>query len=219
VTVPLARAGFQVTAVDVSGEMLAALATRLEGEAGDVRRRVEMEEQDLRRLHLDRLFRFICMPFNSFLLFSLPQERQQVLDGVRELLAPSGAFGFEAFTPDPARMVPSHEWETDLEHEIDDPGGGGRVRVVRQIKRDIDLGRQVLRSRFRHRIHRADGGAELAAWEDELELAFMFPRELDLLLERQGFRVHSRHGGPNQEPYQPTSKDVQPQYLVARVAP
>lgn len=205
--------------MDVSGEMLAALGMRLLGEAEDVRRRVEPVEQDLRRLHLDRLFRFICLPFNSLLLFSLPHERQQLLDGVREHLAPSGAFGFEVFTPDPARLQPSLDWEVDLEHDIDDPRGGGRVHVQRQILRDADLGRQVLRSRFRHRVSSAGaGGAELAAWEDELELAFMFPRELDLMLEHQGFRVESRHGGPNMEPYQPTSEDVQPQYVVARRA-
>jgi hypothetical protein len=59
----------------------------------------------------------------------------------------------------------------------------------------------------------------VAAWEDELDIAYMFPREVELLLERQGFRARSRHGGPDGEDYEPTLDDMQPMYVVAQLVP
>jgi SAM-dependent methyltransferase len=217
VCLPLARAGFSVTAVDSAPDMLSVLREALDGEPEAVRRRVEPIEQDMRRLWLDRLFRFICLPFNSFLLLNQPHERQAMLDRVREHLAPSGAFAFEVFTPDPLRLAAPPAWEVDVEVEADDPGGEGTVHVVRENRRTVDYGRQVMRLEFRSRVTRGD--VELAAWEDQLDIAYIFPRELELILERQGFRIHERFGGPDGEAYAPTPDAVHPQFMVAQLVP
>jgi hypothetical protein len=204
--------------------MLDTLRRRLTKEPDAVRRRVELVRQDMRRLQLDRLFRMVCLPFNTLLMLAQPHDRYEALAGVREHLAPSGAFAFDVFTPDPARLTSASEWEIDLEHEANDPEAG-RVRVRRDILRHVDQGRQLMRSRFRYRITRVGaagevaGDGELASWEEEMEIAYIFPRELELLLERQGFRMWTRHGGPDGRAYDPTAEDVQPQYVVARLQP
>ncbi len=218
ITLPLARAGFHVTAVDSSPDMVEILERRLAAEPAAARRLVEPVRQDIRRLHLDRLYRLVCLPFNTLLMLSQPHDRQQALDHVREHLAPSGAFAFEVFTPDPERLRRSEGWEVDLDHEIDDPGEG-RLRVRREIERDVDMGRQLLVTRFRCRVARAADDHELANWQEEMSLAYIFPRELDLLLERQGLRVGARYGGPDMRPYEPGPGDVQPQYVVAQLVP
>lgn len=219
VTLPLARAGFQVTAVDSSPDMLEVLRRRLGAEPAEVRGRVDVVHQDIRRLRLERLYRFICLPFNTFLMLTEPHDRQQALDAVREHLAPSGAFALEAFTPDPQRLRSSLDWEVDIEHEVEDPDGEGRLHIRRDIIRQVDIGGQLMHNRFRHRVTSAADGRELAAWEDQMSLAIVFPRELDLVLERQGFRVLARYGGPDMRPYAPTEADIQPQYVVAQPAP
>jgi SAM-dependent methyltransferase len=211
----MARAGLRVTALDSSADMLALLGARLSDEGAGAR--VEPVQADIRRFQFDRLFRFACMPFNTLLMFSQPHERHQVLDRVREHLAPSGAFAFDVFTPDPKLLRPSATWELDLEHDAEDPGGEGLVHIRRDIWRDIDYGSQTMRSRFRHRVSR--GGVTLVAWEDELQVSYIFPRELDLLLERQGFRVQARYGGPDKRPYKPSPEDIQPQFVVAQLIP
>ena len=218
ITLPLARAGFHVTAVDSSPDMVEILERRLAAEPEAARRLVEPVRQDIRRLHLDRLYRLVCLPFNTLLMLSQPHDRHQALNHVREHLAPSGAFAFEVFTPDPERLRPSDGWEVDLEHEIDDPREG-RLRVRREVERDVDLGRQLLNTRFRCRVARTVDDAELASWGEEMSVAYIFPRELDLLLERQGFRVKARYGGPDMRPYEPRPGDVQPQYVVAQLLP
>ncbi|MDQ6747905.1 MAG: class I SAM-dependent methyltransferase [Candidatus Dormibacteraeota bacterium] len=216
VALPMARAGFRVTALESAAAMLGVLEGKLAVEPDDVRGRVEMVAGDMRKFDLDRLFRFIYLPFNTLLMLVEPHERQGMLERVREHLAPSGAFAFDIFTPDPRYLVDRPEWVMELDFETDDPELGP-VRVQREQRSSHDLGRQVKRIWFRNRV--LSGTREVAMWEDVLELAFIFPRELQLLLERQGFRVRSRHGGPAGETYAPTPEDVQPMYVVAQLVP
>jgi SAM-dependent methyltransferase len=216
VVLPMARAGYRVAAVDTSEAVLEQLAQRLSEEPEPVRERVQPLRQDMRRLKLDRLFRFIYLPFNTMLVLLQPHDRQAMLDRVREHLAPSGAFAFDIFTPDPARLV-DDDWTTDLEVEADDPGGDGRVHVRRDCRRKMDYGRQTMRLHFRSVITRGD--IELARWEDEMDLAYIFPRELELILERQGMRIEHRYGGAEGQPYEPVSGNLQQQFIVAQLLP
>jgi SAM-dependent methyltransferase len=216
VTLPLARAGFRVTALESARPMLATLETKLAHEPDLVRDRVESVADDMRRFELDRLYRFICLPFNTMLMLSQPHERHHMLERVREHLAPSGAFAFDIFTPDPRYLQDQPDWVMELDFEVED-AEFGVVRVQREQRAAHDLGRQVKHIWFRNRV--LSGDREVAAWEDDLELALMYPRELELLLERQGFRIKTRHGGPGAEPYAPTPGNVQPMYVVAQLVP
>jgi len=216
VALPMARAGYRVAAVDTSETMLEQLAQRLSEEPEPVRERVQPLRQDMRRLKLDQLFRFIYLPFNTMLVLLQPHDRQAMLDRVREHLAPSGAFAFDIFTPDPVRLV-DDDWSTDLEVEADDPGGEGRVHVRRDCRRKMDYARQTMRLHFRSVITRGD--IELARWEDEMDLAYIFPRELELILERQGMRIEHRFGGAEGQPYEPVSGNLQQQFIVAQLLP
>jgi SAM-dependent methyltransferase len=216
VALPLARAGFRVTALDRSPEMLGRLRARLGAEPEEVGRLVELVEQDLRGFALDRLYRLIYLPFNTLLTLSTPPDRFRALERVREHLAPSGAFAFEVFTPDPRRLVEEPDWVVELEFETED-AEAGTVHVLRERRRAFDFAAQTMHVEFRHRIARGD--EELAAWEDSLDIAYIFPRELELLLERQGLRIRRRYGGGDFRAYSPTADDVQAQFVVAEIAP
>lgn len=218
VALPMARAGFRVTALDVATPMLDRLRRRLATEPPLVRGRVEIVEQDMRRFALDRLFRFIYLPFNTLLVLAEPEERQAMLNAVRAHLAPSGAFAFDIFTPDPEILALDRtQWRVEFEHDAVDAEVGEQVHVVREMRMRPDYGRQLNRVEFRHTITR--GGEPLAGWEDELLLAYIFPRELELILEREGFRVEARYGGPDRRPYNPGPGNIQQAYVVARPAP
>ena len=216
VALPLARAGFRLTALESAPPMAGLLREKLQAEAPAVRDRVEVVDGDMRRFNLDRLYRFIYLPFNTLLMLAQPHERQKMLERVREHLAPSGAFAFDIFTPDPALLADVEEWAMQLDFEADDPELG-RVRVQREHRSAHDLGRQVKHLWFRNRI--LAGGDVVTEWADELDLALLYPRELELLLERQGFRIKTRHGGPDGEEYAPTPINVRPMYVVAQLVP
>ncbi|MHB8507455.1 MAG: class I SAM-dependent methyltransferase [Candidatus Dormibacteria bacterium] len=217
VAMPMLEAGFRVTAVDSSADMLASLERRAAQLDEVSRGRLEVVEQDMRRFRLERLFRFIYLPFNTLLVLPQPHERQRMLERVREHLAPSGAFAFDIFTPDPRRLVDDEKWEVDIAEEVDDPGGEGRLHVLREHQRHFDYGRQVMHVDWRLRISRGD--VVLSTSDTAMDLCYIFPRELELLLERQGFRVKARYGGPGGEAYLPSLGDMQPQYVVAQLEP
>ena len=212
----MARAGFRVTALESAPDMAAGLERKRSTETAEVADRIEVVAGDMRRFNLDRLYRFIYLPFNTMLMLTQPFERQGMLERVREHLAPSGAFAFDIFTPDPAKLTDPPGWITELDFEVEDPEHGA-VRVRRDRSSQTDLGRQVRHFWFRNRIHRGD--QQVGGWDDQLEIAMVYPRELELLLERQGFRIKTRHGGPNREGYAPTLANVQPMYVVAQLTP
>jgi SAM-dependent methyltransferase len=216
VSLALARGGFRVTALESAPAMARLLRERAAGEPEPVSERLEVVDGDMRRFSLDRLFRFVCLPFNTLLMLPQPHDRQQLLTAVREHLAPSGGFGFDIFTPDPRLLMEVPHWTPQLDFEAQDPDYG-TVRVEREHRAHTDLGRQVRHLRFRNRV--TAGDKVVGLWEDDLDLAVMFPRELELLLERQGFRIVTRHGGPEGQPYAPTADNVQPMYVVAQLIP
>lgn len=217
VALPMLHEGFRVTALDSSEDMLETLRRRAAPDDEVTRERLETVRQDMRKFQLDRLFRFIYLPFNTLTAMALPHERQNLLTRIREHLAPSGAFAFDIFTPDPELLHDEADWIVDLEHEAEDPLGEGTVHVLRERQRAFDYGRQVMHVDWRTAVRR--NGELLATWESQMDLAYIFPRELELLLERQGFRIKNRYGGPEREAYEPGPEDMQPQYVVAQLAP
>ena len=62
-------------------------------------------------------------------------------------------------------------------------------------------------------------GDQVAQWDNDYTIAFIYPNELDLLLERQGFKIEARYGGAEMTPYAPTADDFQPQFVVAKIEP
>jgi anti-sigma factor RsiW len=57
--------------------MVEILERRLAAEPAAARRLVEPVRQDIRRLHLDRLYRLVCLPFNTLLMLSLWKSSQR----------------------------------------------------------------------------------------------------------------------------------------------
>lgn len=84
VTLDLARAGHDVTALDLDGELLAELLARADG--------LELETivADARSFALDRRFMLCIVPMQTIQLFGGAQGRAAFLRGAREHLLPDG---------------------------------------------------------------------------------------------------------------------------------
>lgn len=61
ISLPLARAGVMVTALDISRPLLDALLEK----AGEERLRIDVVKADIRSFSPNRKFRLIILPFNS----------------------------------------------------------------------------------------------------------------------------------------------------------
>ena len=100
VTIPLARAGHEVVAVDASPAMLAKLRARVAALPSAVARRITVVQGDLRQFDLGRKFPLAIAVFNVLEHLYTRVELDACLRCVRAHLAPAGAFAFDVQLPD-----------------------------------------------------------------------------------------------------------------------
>ncbi len=186
--VGLAAAGHRVMGVDYDAGMLA-IAKRKRDAAGILPRDLELVRGDLLRLKLGERFDWICLLFNTFLNFTSLEAQDAVLRGVVGHLKPRGRFWLDIFQPNLALLA--QESSTDLDPFVFHvPALGRTVFKVTDIKRDPSV--QVQRVTFRY-VWFDDQGREQRE-RTEFDLTFIFPRELRLLLERNGLKIERMYG-------------------------
>ncbi len=99
VTLPMARAGARVVAVDLSTQLSAALEGALTSEPSGVRRRVTVKLGDMRSLRLGRTFPLVLAPSDTFSHLYTRTDVEAFLACVRAHLAPGGTFVFDMAWP------------------------------------------------------------------------------------------------------------------------
>lgn len=101
VTVPLARAGSAVVAVEREPAMLAGLRERLDREPEEVRARVTVVAADATALDLGERFERVLFPFNGLAHLHAAEAQSAFFSRVRRHLAPAGLFAFDLWLPEP----------------------------------------------------------------------------------------------------------------------
>ena len=180
ITIPLARAGFEMVGLDVSGSMLRQ-ARKKADEAGA---RVEWALADYRKFRLDRAFALIIIPFNGIAHLHDLADIESFLKCVKEHLAPEGRFIIDFFNPrlellvrDPSKRYPAGSY----------PHPDGKGEVVITENNSYDTTTQINAIRWYYQI---DGEESC----EELKMRLFFPRELKALLHYNGFAVESSFG-------------------------
>jgi SAM-dependent methyltransferase len=180
ITLPMARAGVSVVAMDLSATMLSALRDKLRAELPEVRARVEVVRGDMRQKKLGRRFSLIICPFNTFLHLYTRRDVERFLARVREHLLPRGELCFDLSLPD-AEELARDPARPHFAPRFRYPGVG----VVRYREHfDYDALRQVL---FVSMEFMPKSGA--ASWVTPLCHRQFFPQELEALLHYNGFRI------------------------------
>jgi SAM-dependent methyltransferase len=194
ITLPIARDGIPIHALDASPDMLARLRRKLDEEPADVRSRVTVVEGDMRRFQLPERFALVIAPFRAFLHNLTDEDRLACARRVREHLRPGGCFAFNVFHPS-LEFMAQHmgplkgTWR--LMSTYDRPDGGF---VVRSENTRFDGVRHVLHAQLRFEEYGADGVLGRTSLQ-RLEIAYLFPDEIRWMLERAGFRSVEIHGG------------------------
>lgn len=126
VSIPLARDGHEVWALDASPAMLAELEGRLAAEPSDVRGRVRAVRGRLDDFVLDRSFALVMVAMNTLQVLLDPVERDECFRRMAEHLAPRGEVVFDVALPDRGEILASLGVERDgMTHE--DPSSGALI--------------------------------------------------------------------------------------------
>jgi SAM-dependent methyltransferase len=183
IAILLARAGSDVTAVELSENMIE--VGRKKGAP------VEWIRGDMRTVKVGRRYRLAVCAFNSFLCLPSVDDALAFLHNAREHLQPGGLLGIEvsAFSPE----------------ELYDPPGGTQLRhdFTRELPRGdlnrfstsrYDAASQVLTMRLFYELYEASGELRSRRAHD-LTIRVTGRDELGLMLRLAGFEVETVYGG------------------------
>jgi len=98
VALPLCQRGLQVTGIDASEAMIAALRAKRGGDA------IEVLQGSFVDFDLDARFDLIYVVFNTFFSLQTQDEQVRCFQSVADHLTPEGVFLIEAFVPDLGRF-------------------------------------------------------------------------------------------------------------------
>jgi SAM-dependent methyltransferase len=186
---PLATAGYDVVAVEVSGAMV----ERGRKKGGGVR----WVHSDMRSVELGRRYGLAVCAFNSFLCLLSVEDALGFLRNAREHLEPGGLLGIEvsAFSPEELAEVPGGP---ELRHDL--TRKTRRVRLDRFSVSRYDPALQLLKMRLFYELYGASGALEERRAHD-LVIRVVGRGELELLLRLAGFEVEAVYGGFEGEPF------------------
>jgi SAM-dependent methyltransferase len=196
-TLPLARDGHDVTGLDASPAMLA----RARAKARAAKLKPAFVQADMRSFRLGREVELAIVACNSLAHLVETGDLRACLRTLREHLAPGGLLAFDVVNPDLRALAAPQRLRLDR-----GPNPSSGIAIEEQAT--FDPIRQVRTALWR--VRDPHWPVEVMA---PLQLRVIFPQELALLLEAEGFEVVARYGDFARNPLSPASLN---QIYVAR---
>lgn len=197
--IPLAQAGHRVVGIDYAPDMLA-IARRKRDGVGLTERALDLIQADATRFNLNQTFDWVCVFFNTFLAFTTIEQQDAVLQAAIAHMKPRGRFWIDIFQPDLRMLAEPHR--TDL-----DPTLFFVERYDRAVLKTTEIRRgelpQVQRVTFHYTWLGTHG--QTKRQKIQFDMAYIFPRELRLLLERNGLKIEHLWGNYDGSKLKPDS--------------
>lgn len=209
-TIPFARAGYSVVAVDASASMLAILESRLAQEAENIQKRVRIIEADAETLKLDDKYDLIVVPFFTFNYFLTLQAQKAALERLARHLTDSGTIMIDVFIP--FSRIKECSPEPVLRVDTVEAGTGNKIRGWNVYS--MDLKQQIECRRHIFEITEPDG--TVPKKEFITKRRYTFRPELEQLFLDKGFSVESVFSGYDKKKAEPDSERLV--YVLRRAA-
>jgi SAM-dependent methyltransferase len=207
VVLHLARAGFEVTGLDVSPVMLAVAREKL-ARAG-LAEGVRLVEADLCDFALDRRFAMAILAINTFMHFLTVADQVRVLENARRHLKPGGFLVIDLPCADRSLLLETGE-RLSINHVLTDPNTGRTI--LKLVTATVDLATQTQRLTLAY--DETDGGGVVHRTTASFVVRYFFRYEMELLLDKAGFALEALYGSYGFDPYEDDSERM---IFVARV--
>ena len=186
--IPLVKAGHRVVGVDYAKDMLE-IARVKRDRAGISRRNLSLVRGDVRQKRLERKFDWVVLLFNTMLAFPTLEDQDALLRNVVRHLKPGGRFWLDIFQPN--LSVLARPRSQNLDPVVFYVPELNRT-VYRSTTVERDLAEQVQKVTFHYRWFDDRGGEH--NHRVPFAMTFIFPRELRILLERNGLAIEKIYG-------------------------
>ena len=191
VLLPTARAGVEITGLDLSDGMLSVCRSKLAEEAPEVQERVHLSHADMRSFDLDRRFGLVTIPFRPFQHLVTVDDQMACLASAHRHLEPGGTLALDVFNPSLQRLIdPRYLQELEPEPTFVMPDGRSVVRTDRNAS--VDLVNQIIHAELIYYVTHPDGARQRLV--HDFPMRYFFRYELEHLLVRSGFRVEAVYG-------------------------
>lgn len=201
ISLMLAEEGHEISGIDLSPEfLLLAESKRIEKKLDNV----SFFKKDFRHFDLKRKFRFIFIPFNSFVHVYTHEDARQFFRSVRRHMDMNSRFLISIFNPDLNMLMRDNSIRYPVSsYTIPETG----EKVVITENNTYDKATQINLIKWYFNV---GGTKEIVR---ELKMRIYYPMEIDLLLKSSGFKIDEKWGDYNFEGF---SSDSPHQILLCR---
>ena len=196
--IPTARAGIDITGLDLSPLMLAICRERLPAEPSRLQAGCALVQADMRTFDLAQTFRLVTLPFRPFQHLITVEDQLACLACIHRHLAPGGRLILDLFNPSLTFLTSDTVGqELGEEPEFSLPDGRRVTRRSKIVARDYF--NQVNHVELIYYITHPDGRKERLVHAFPMRYLFRF--EAEHLLVRAGFEVEQLYADYDKSPY------------------
>jgi SAM-dependent methyltransferase len=206
--IPLARAGYRVTGLDNSTEMLAFAKHKLSSQTEIVKERARLLVGDMRRFELDDQFALAVISYNTFMHLDR-KGAEESLRCVRDHLSSDGWLLIDGLNPFALKDISTTNIP-ELERELLDQVTGN---IIRQFScSSLEEETQELNITWTYEIVQASGSS-VRRFVVDSTFYYLFPHQAEILLSSAGFGLEALYGDYGREAF---TEDSDHMLLMAR---
>jgi SAM-dependent methyltransferase len=190
ITFMLAQAGYEITGIELSHEMLEIAEEKLQQLPDDVQSRVSLYEGDITNFKLDKKYAMVIIPW-SFKYLLTTDDQLACLMQVRKHLDDGGAFILDLYPREITRKDGTEKQTVEIDGST----------ITRTYTYSTNLLTQLRHTTAHIDITHPNGKTEQL--ETMIVAALIMPREAELLVRIAGFEIVKDYGGNDFSEYKP----------------